>query len=88
MYDVALAGRRPYEFEARGLHLEWPDDLIGDGALAAVVEGLLEPLVEHRLSCGDALRLLRSQGSPASVRCGRVSPGEEGQSRPVQKCFR
>jgi len=73
-----LSGRRPYEFEARGLHLEWPDDLIGDGALAAVVEGLLEPLVEHRLSCGDALRLLRSQGSPASVRQSSRSRPADG----------
>ncbi len=60
-----LTGRRPYEFEARGLNLEYPDDLIEDGALAAVVGGLLEPLVDNRLPCAEALQLLRGEASPA-----------------------
>lgn len=50
--------------------MEYPDDLIEDGALAAVVGGLLEPLVDNRLPCAEALQLLRGEASPAdSTRC-------------------
>lgn len=45
--------------------MEYPDDLIEDGALAAVVGGLLEPLVDNRLPCAEALQLLRGEASPA-----------------------
>jgi len=38
--------------------------------LAALLEGLLEPLVEERLSAGEALALLRGEGALTAARRG------------------
>ena len=40
--------------------------------LAALLEGLLEPLVEERLSAADALALLRGDTALAPTRCARL----------------
>lgn len=37
--------------------------------LAALLEGLLEPLVEERLSAAEALALLRGDAALAPARC-------------------
>ena len=80
------AGRRPYEFEARGLNIVYPDSLVEDPALAAVLEGLLEPLVDSRLPCAAALRLLRGQASPDSDRCGKEKKREKNAARVRRAC--
>ncbi len=60
-----LSGKPPSTFPERGLRLDYGEDLISDSNLDAVVEGLLEPLTEDRLSAADALRLLRAPAAEA-----------------------
>ena len=49
--------------------MDYGEDLIADTNLDAVVEGLLEPLTEDRLSAADALQLLRAPAAEARCVC-------------------
>ncbi len=53
--------------------------------LAALLEGLLEPLVEERLSAAEALALLRGEGALAAARRGA---GADGRAQGSETCFR
>jgi eukaryotic-like serine/threonine-protein kinase len=63
----AVAGKPPSEFPHERLRVDVGDALAGVGRdLSAVVEGLLEPIIEDRLTAAQALALLRGELVPDS----------------------
>ncbi|EIE21372.1 kinase-like protein [Coccomyxa subellipsoidea C-169] len=71
-----LSGKPPSAFPQDRLRLDFRSSLEVGDALAAVLEGLLEPLVEDRMPASDALKILKGETSPAAVsRSGGDPPG-------------
>jgi hypothetical protein len=61
-----FAGKVPSEFPQERLRIDFGQQLQVAPDLRAVLEGLLEPLVEERMSAAAALQILRGE---APVRC-------------------
>lgn len=88
-----LSGKPPSSFPERGLRLDYPSDLITDPNLDALVDGLLEPLTEDRLSASEALSLLRAAPDTARQERPRrgggsrkdLAPGQPAGSRAILK---
>ena len=53
------AGKPPSAFPQDRLHIDFSQEVTMGRQLAAVVDGLLEPLVEDRLSADEALEMLQ-----------------------------
>ncbi|KAK9834867.1 hypothetical protein WJX81_004804 [Elliptochloris bilobata] len=70
-----LTGRPPSAFPQDRLRLEFRDSVQVSERLAALLEGLLEPLVEERLSAAEALALLRDDAALTPARGERQLPG-------------
>ena len=64
---LLLAGKAPGEFPQSGLRLDYGRDLVSDPALDAVVAGLLQPMVDDRMTAREALGIL--EGKLAAGRC-------------------
>ncbi|CAK0784475.1 hypothetical protein CVIRNUC_007679 [Coccomyxa viridis] len=69
-----LSGKPPSSFPQDRLRIDFRDVLEVGEQLGAMIEGLLEPLVEDRLSAKDALRILRGEISPAAVARSVTNP--------------
>ena len=53
-----VAGKPPSAFPQDRLHIDFSQEVTIGRQLAGVVDGLLEPLVEDRLTAGEALDML------------------------------
>ena len=53
-----IAGKPPSAFPQDRLHIDFSQEVSIGRQLAGVVDGLLEPLVEDRLTAGEALDML------------------------------
>lgn len=78
---VCNAGKPPSAFPQDRLHIDFSGEVSIGRQLASVVDGLLEPLVEDRLTAADALDILSeesqtSNNDTAVVRSRQVLPGK------------
>lgn len=71
---VCSAGKPPNAFPQDRLHIDFSQEVAIGRQLAGVVDGLLEPLVEDRLTAAEALDMLTEEGQqsqPAAARQDR-----------------
>ena len=60
-FCACSAGKPPSAFPQDRLHIDFSQEVSIGRQLATVVDGLLEPLVEDRLSAAEALEMLTQQ---------------------------